>query len=360
MPRMTDAIQGPKLGPYNLIRPLAKLAIAARWLAFHEVSQTTHVIYRFPVCHDNSEKRRFLSSVQAASRVIHPHILKIEQFAFDSSGSAWVVTPYIGDVEGMMSLERLLRAKAGSMAPSEAGRAIEQILDACTAAHNAKIYHGPIRMDEILVDRHGSLAIEMYGMSRLLRGYNLGNEELVRDEVRSAAEIGYQLITALRAEEPLIPAGRLVKKLDPRWDEWFGVALDPTSGFATAEEALATLLPALGRVQRRVRVSDRCWRSLGSAGDRRPPVSKLFRRIFLSSAAAVVARCARLPGVLVQLVEAGALFGGQAGPEPVVDLRLDRQRLGGAQPRTPIHRAIRPPWHRGPSRLPADRDTAGP
>jgi serine/threonine protein kinase len=238
---MVDATQRPKLGPYILIRPLAKLALAARWMAFHEVNQSSHVIYRFPVCHDNSEKRRFLSAVQAASKLVHPHILKIEQFAFDASGGAWVVTPYIGDVEGIMSLERLLRAKGGSMVPSEAGRAIEQILDGCAAAHTAKLYHGPIRMEDVLVDRHGSLAIELYGMSRMLRGFNVGNEELVRDEIRSVAEVGYQLITALRAEEPMIPAGRLVKKLDPRWDEWFGIALDPTSGFATAEEAIAAL-----------------------------------------------------------------------------------------------------------------------
>jgi serine/threonine protein kinase len=245
---MVDSTQRPKLGPYILIRPLSNLAIAARWLAFHEVNQSTHVIYRFPVCHDNSEKRRFLSAVQAASKLVHPHLLKIEQFAFDASGGAWVVTPYIGDVEGIMSLERLLRAKGGSMAPSEAGRAIEQILDGSAAAHAAKLYHGPVRMSDVLVDRHGSLAVELYGMSRLLRGFNVGNEELVRDEIRSIAEIGYQLITALRAEEPLIPAGRLVKKLDPRWDDWFEIALDPSDGFATAEEALAALPTRAGEV----------------------------------------------------------------------------------------------------------------
>lgn len=245
---MVDATQRPKLGPYILMRPLAKLALAARWLAFHEVNQTSHVIYRFPVCHDNSEKRRFLSAVQAASKLVHSHVLKIEQFAFDASGGAWVVTPYIGDVEGIMSLERLLRAKGGSMVPSEAGRAIEQLLDACAAAHAAKLHHGPIRLDDVLVDRHGSLAIELYGMSRLLRGFSVGNEELVRDEIRSVAEIGYQLITALRAEEPMIPAGRLVKKLDPRWDDWFAFALDPTGGFATAEEAIAMLPARSGEV----------------------------------------------------------------------------------------------------------------
>lgn len=238
---MVDATQRPKLGPYILIRPLAEMAHAVRWLAYHEVNQSSHVVYRFPVCHDNSERRRFLSAVQAAGRVSHPHILRIEQFAFDASGAAWVVTPYLGDVEGIISLQRLLRAKGGSMVPSEAGRAVEQLLGACHAAHGAKLYHGPIRMDDVLVDRNGSLAIELYGMSRLLRGLVGGNEELVRDEVRSVVEIAYQLVTALSAEEPLIPAGRLVKRLDPRWDRWFEIGLDPTDGFATTEDALKHL-----------------------------------------------------------------------------------------------------------------------
>lgn len=238
---MVDATQRPKLGPYILIRPLAKMPLAARWLAFHEVNQSSHVIYRFPLCHDNSEKRRFLSAVQAASAVSHPHLLKIEQFALDPTRGSWVVTPYIGDVEGIMSLERLLHAKGGSMSPPEASRALEQILDACSMAHASKLYHGPVRMDDILVDRHGSLAIELYGVSRLLRGFTVGNEELIRDEVRSVVEMGYQLITALRAEEPMIPAGRLVKKLDPRWDDWFDAGLDPTGGFATAAEAMSAL-----------------------------------------------------------------------------------------------------------------------
>jgi serine/threonine protein kinase len=238
---MVDATQRPKLGPYILMRPLAEMGLATRWLALHELTQSSHVIYRFPVCHDNSERRRFLSAVRAASAVSHPHILKVEQFAFDPVGGAWVVTPYMGDIEGIMHMSRLLRAKGGSMSPSEAGRAVEQLLEASATAHAAKLHHGPVRMEDVLVDRHGSLVVELYGMSRLLRGLTIGNEELVRDEVRSIVEIGYQLITALRAEEPLIPAGRLVKKLDPRWDAWFDTGLDPTSGFATAADALAAL-----------------------------------------------------------------------------------------------------------------------
>ena len=34
---MVDATQRPKLGPYILIRPLAKMALAARWLGVKQV-----------------------------------------------------------------------------------------------------------------------------------------------------------------------------------------------------------------------------------------------------------------------------------------------------------------------------------
>ena len=127
------------------------------------------------------------------------------------------------------------------MHPDEAERAVMQVLEAFHDATAQRQHHGPITMDEVLVDRHGSLVVELFGMSRLVRGLTVGNSELVRDEVRSVVEMGYQLITGLPAEEPFIPAGRLVKKLDPAWDDWFDRGLDPAEGFASAAEAIASL-----------------------------------------------------------------------------------------------------------------------
>lgn len=230
-----------RLGPYVLMKTMAPLPLASRSLAIHEVHHTSHVIYRFPVCHDNAERRRFLSSVQTACTLNHTHILKIEQYSFDSTNAAWVITPFTGDADGLLTLERLLRAKNGRMHPDEAERAIVQLLEAFEYAHGLRQYHGVLSMSEVLIDRHGSLLVELFGMSRLAHGLTGGNGELIRDEVRSIVEIGYQLITGLRAEEPIIPAGRLLKRLDPAWDRWFEQGLDPSGGFDDTAEALAAL-----------------------------------------------------------------------------------------------------------------------
>lgn len=230
-----------QLGPYVLIRPFSPAPVAARWLALHETHHTSHIVYQFPVCHDKCEQRRFLSAVQTVCTLSNSHIQKIEQYSFDGSKCGYVVTPFPGDASGLLWLDALLRAKGGKMHPDEALRAVTQLLEAYDAAHAVRLHHGPLSLNHVLVDRHGSLMIELYGLDRHLHGLTQGNSELVRDEVRSVVEIGYQLITGLRAEEPLIPAERLVKRLDPAWGEWLDRGLDPTSGFASAAEAMEYL-----------------------------------------------------------------------------------------------------------------------
>jgi hypothetical protein len=78
--------------------------------------------------------------------------------------------------------------------------------------------------------------------------------EVIRDEVRSLVGLGYWLLTGLPAEDPRIEAGRLIPRLDRRWDDWFNEGLDPLGGFATAGETLAGL-PGIRRgVEGRERV----------------------------------------------------------------------------------------------------------
>lgn len=256
---MVHADDRPLLGPYILTRRLPDCPLAERWLALHEMDQSSHVVYLFPTRHGNSEKRRFLTAVQHAAELEHAHILRIEQYSFDVGGRPWLVTPFTGDADGLLRIERLLRTKGGQMSPQEAERAIMQLLEAVDYAHERGHCHGPIRLDEVIVDRHGSVLIELYELARGLRGLlAAGNAELRRDEVRSVVEIAYTLITGLSAEEPLIPAGRLVRRLDREWDEWLDRGLDPTGGFDSAREAFDAL-PSMreGREIRRPRVSVR-------------------------------------------------------------------------------------------------------
>jgi serine/threonine protein kinase len=228
------------LGPYRLTGQLAPSRIAARWLALHDRDQTTHVVHEFAPRHDKAEQRRFMSSVEAAAELSHPHLLKIEQLTFGAHGRACVVTPYTGNQDGLLTLDALLRAKGGQMNPAEAERGISHLLEAVEYAHNAGHQHGTLGLDEVLVDRHGSLTIEMYGLVRRLRAWTSG-PDVAADEVRSVVELGYRLVTGLPAEEPRIAAGRLVRKLDWRWDEWFDAGLDPIGGFPSAKAALKAL-----------------------------------------------------------------------------------------------------------------------
>jgi hypothetical protein len=64
--------------------------------------------------------------------------------------------------------------------------------------------------------------------------------------------MGYWLLTGLPAEEPRIQAGRLMPRLDHRWDEWFNEGLDAASGFNTPSEALAALPCMRREIEERV------------------------------------------------------------------------------------------------------------
>lgn len=237
----TETTAQPTIGRYTLTRLLQPTALAERWLAVHSSDHSSHLLYRFAPRHDKAEQRRFMAAVARLSAVEHPHLLRIEQFSFDRGGRPWLITPFNGDVDGITTLRTLLRHKGGEMSPDEAERALVQLLEAVRFAHDLRLHHGPIDMNEIHVDRRGSLYIELYGLPRAVRGLETANPEVVRDEIRSIVEIAYTLITGLRAEEPLIPAGRLVKRLSAAWDQWLDRGLDPAGGFDSASEAMEAL-----------------------------------------------------------------------------------------------------------------------
>jgi serine/threonine protein kinase len=252
---MEARVERLRIGPYRLNRQLQPGGLGERWLAFNESNQTDHVAHRFRLSQDRTEQRRFVAAVEVLSPLSHPHILPVEQFSLGVGGGGWIVTPYTGSHDGLVTLASLVRDKGGRMTAPETERALMQLLEAVEYAHAEGHHHGPMSAVEILVDRRGSLAIELYGLRRRLGGMaRRPAADVARDEVRSVVEIGYLLLTGLPAEEPRIQAGRLLPRLDHRWDEWFNEGLDAATGFATPSEALAAL-PGLRREVERERVS---------------------------------------------------------------------------------------------------------
>ena len=237
---MESRVQRLRVGSYRLVQQLEPGRMAERWLALHEEAGSTHLAHRFRTGVGRFEQRRLVEAIERVAPLSHPHILPIERFTLGHDGSAWIVTPYTGNLEGLVTLTNLMEEKGGQMPPSETERALIQLLEAAESAHSAGFHHGPLSADEVMVDRRGSLSVELYGLGRLLASpAPTPAVEVTRDEVRSIVEIGYWLLTGLSAEEPRIRADRLMPKLDHRWDEWFNEGLDPMAGFLSAGEALA-------------------------------------------------------------------------------------------------------------------------
>lgn len=243
---MASRVERLRIGPYRLSKSLGAGTLAERWVAVHETDHSVHVAHRFRVT-DDTPAEPVLEAVAAVSRVSHPHLLPIEEVRTGIAGSVWVITPFTGNHDGLVSLESLLAQKGGRLSPLEADRALTHLLEASSQAHAEGCHHGPISPAEVLVDRRGSLAIELYGVRRRLTPlWERTATEVARDEVRSIVEIGYLLITGLPADEPRIAATRLFPRLDSRWDDWFNEGLDPLGGFGSADEAMAWL-PSLRR-----------------------------------------------------------------------------------------------------------------
>lgn len=237
----TQSASSLAFGPYELVRELRAAKSSERYLALHPELLTNHVAYRFRFTNPRTQRRRFLEAVEKAAALDIAHILRVEQFSFTSQHEAWVISPFTGNHDGLLLLSDLLAVKGGKMEAIEVARVLDHLLEAVGAAHSAGVVNGPVQIDEIHVDRAGSLSIELYGVSVAMQGEQ-DAQELAQAELRSIAAIAYRLLTGVDAgEDLLIEPSKLVTKLDTAWNAFFGEALDPAGGFTSASEMLEAI-----------------------------------------------------------------------------------------------------------------------
>lgn len=181
--------------------------------------------------------RRFLETVAPVRRAEHAHILPVIDAVTDREGWHWLVTPYTGSVDGLLTLKQLLAMKPMQQMPHmEAGRAVSQLIEAFAAATRQGLSHGPVGLHEVLVDRHGSLHVELFGLARRLKGEAPRDPAVEVHEVRSLVGLAYELVTGVEPTDPMIAPTRLSKRLPKSWEQWLLTGLDPAQGFATHAE----------------------------------------------------------------------------------------------------------------------------
>ncbi|CAN5721458.1 hypothetical protein BH11PLA1_BH11PLA1_11790 [soil metagenome] len=241
---MVEAISRTSVGEYHLIRPLPRGPRGERWLAARQSPRTSHILHALEFS-PGLDAEAGHSVVEAAVGRSLPHTLDLQQVLTDDAGQVWAVTPFTGDHDGLVTLYALLRKRGGYLDLDETKRAMEQLLAASVAAHARGAFHGPIAMNEVLVDRAGSLLIEHYGLGlQLAHAAAAGGSEITvverREhcdaEIRSVLEIGYQLATGLAPDRPLIPITRILLDADRSWSDLFETGLH-APGFASAAHA---------------------------------------------------------------------------------------------------------------------------
>ena len=237
---MVQVLERPRIGQYILTRPLQPGPAGSRQLALHDLDSSSHVIHRPALGRDRAEQRRFLSVLGGLQSRAHPHLLSIEEYGLDGRGHPYIVTPFTGDATGLVTLETLLRAKGGFFSVTEAQQAIVQVLEAIGHATGEGCRHGPLSMDEVLVDRRGRIQLEFYGLRRALHLADMSQDASEPAEVLAVLRLAYQLVTGLIPDEPLISAGRVVPGLEEGLGDWFQTGLHGP-GFRSAAHALSAL-----------------------------------------------------------------------------------------------------------------------
>jgi len=241
-------------GPHRYVftRDLDETPYGSRHLVLRSEHHTSHLLHRLNRVFQASEpgaacgamRERFGRAFDRLQHADHPHILRVEEFGWDTGGGGdggigpFAISDYTGDADGVVTLARLIKLKGGWLTLEESKRALEQLMGACAAAHAAGIVHGTLSMDQVHIDRRGSLLIELYGLNQQLNP----KVTAAADEVRSIAAIGYQLATGLLPVRPIIPVEHVIEHIDQSWRDYFHTGLgEGGTGFSTAAHALAAV-----------------------------------------------------------------------------------------------------------------------
>ncbi len=239
-------------GPYVITRELPPSSVGRRLLAVHEREHTSHVVHVIEIGASQSQQRRGVGRIEAwaaATKGISS-TLGVECWSLWTPGKIGLVTPYTGASQGLVTLEMLLEGRGGRLALPEVLRAMTPLLATLRDARSREVVHGSIGMSEVLVDQHGKVLVEHFGLAAALAGKSAKSSgeafRFAAQEVGSLATIAIELATGRSARKTWAGARANAKDVAraalEAWVLGFVDCGPVVATAAAASEALAALL----------------------------------------------------------------------------------------------------------------------
>lgn len=109
----------------------------------------------------NIQRARFMAEGHAANRVGHPAVVSVLDEDVDEHGSPFLVLDFL---EGMTVAQRAERL-GGRLAPEEALKFVDELLDVLVAAHAQSILHRDIKPENLFLTTSGELKVLDFGIA---------------------------------------------------------------------------------------------------------------------------------------------------------------------------------------------------
>ncbi|MBS0198693.1 MAG: hypothetical protein JSR77_18250 [Planctomycetes bacterium] len=229
----------PPFGQYRPVRDAGEVLlgpglIARRWIALSDATATNHLVYSLHGCRARGRIRRVLDAAQQLStlpKTASSHTLDIVTAACCANRGVFLVTEYPGDNVGLVTLGTTANQRRAVLRGAGLRHAVQQIFEAVGFLHENGVCDGSILPERVIIDRRGSLLLELPGLWAKVAGFEL-NAETKRADVRATMEVCRGLWESCEGSEAEFTEG---------WRDWLNKGLERPCGYASAAEATAAM-----------------------------------------------------------------------------------------------------------------------
>jgi len=254
-------------GRYEILQLLGQGGMGAVYKALdREVDKLVALKVIRPDLADHPDVvQRFKHELILARQVTHKNVIRIFDLG-EAEGTKFISMEYIDGRD-----LKTIQAERGKLPPEEAAAIIEQACRGLDAAHSEGVVHRDLKPQNIMVDKHGRVAVMDFGIARSIElsaltqtGALVGTPRYMSPEQAKGEEIGsrsdlfslglifYELLTGTFPYEASTSFGSLLKRtrehvrppieLDPEIPKFMNdvvvrcLEIDPQRRYASAQE----------------------------------------------------------------------------------------------------------------------------